>query len=374
MIKKVVIAAGGTGGHIYPGVALAQCLLERSVDVCWIGSGSALEKRILKPYAWTYRHVQAKPLRGARWRQKMILPWFLGCGIARSMWYLWVEKPQYVLTTGGYVSVTCALAAWLMRIPVFMCEQNARPGMANRLISRFSRGIFTAYPDVFPVSLGKNVLQTGNPLRKSLLQASVDAGQCAGRSVKRLMVLGGSQGASILNDKVPGLFSGLQDKSGVEVLHVAGKWGRIDWIEEAYQDAGVKAEVVTYLDDIAQHYKQADLVIARAGALTLSELVQFALPAILVPLPGSADNHQFYNAWWHKHLGVCELIEQSVLDQPDVLLNTLQSMLRHDRGLARMRQAAMRLRTPHAATAILDSCQRLVQKGKSVASSRQEAL
>lgn len=372
MIKKVVIAAGGTGGHIYPGVALAQCLQEKSVDVCWVGSGSDLEKRILAPLGFAYRQVRAKPLRGTGRLQKLVLPWFLFCGLVRSMFYLWCERPQYVLTTGGYVSVTCAVAAWLMRIPVFMCEQNARPGIANRLIARFACGVFTAYPDVFPNLGRKKVLQTGNPLRQNLVEASAGVLKREKSDELRLMVLGGSQGAGALNDKVPLLLEGLSDKSGLEVIHVAGKWGRIDWIEQAYQDAGIKAEVVTYLDDIAAYYQRVDMVIARSGALTLSELMQFGLPAILVPLPGSADNHQFHNAWWHKHLGACELLEQSKLDEPGLLVNMLQVMLRHAQGLSRMQQAAIRLRTPHAASKIIDRCHRWVQKGESVAAAQQE--
>tara|TARA_B100001989_G_scaffold208118_1_gene156973 strand:+ start:400 stop:1482 length:1083 start_codon:yes stop_codon:yes gene_type:complete len=357
--QTVFIAAGGTGGHMYPAVALAHQLTEQKKKVVWIGSGSKLEQKVLAPYAWTYKVVRAKPYRGTGIKAKLLLPFHLLLGVATAWRLLRRHKPIYLITTGGYVSVASTIAACLAGVPVFLCEQNARPGLANRYLSRYVRAIFTAYPKVFSETIKQQYLQMGNPLRRQMIEHSMLERSQANQKL-RLLILGGSQGAAVFNEQVPKLLSQLRDKDRIAITHIAGPSADKQAITDAYSTSGYVATVHNYVQDMASLYLESDLVLARSGALTLAELMQFSLPALLVPLPNSADNHQYYNALYHHRLGACRLIEQPQLLQPFYLANTLQAFISDSSLSQRMRKAAKSLQKPAAAESIIAHCDALI--------------
>ena len=359
--NTVFIAGGGTGGHIYPGIAIAQSLSHQQLSVVWMGSGSALEKRLLQPYGWAYHPVYAKPFRGTTVWQKLCLPSYVLLGICLALYQCLRYRPKYVITMGGYVSVVTAIAAFLLCVPVFVCEQNAKPGLANRVLCFFASQIFTAYPGVFQGRAAKKTRRLGNPLRENLLAKSVAHRIVPQHACFRILVMGGSQGATVFNQRLPDLLGDMQDKSAVQVTHIAGAGHDLSAITALYQKHGIAAQVTAYVDDISQCYLSTDVVIARAGALTLSEIVQFQLPALLVPLPGSADNHQFYNAWYHQQCGACWMLEQSQLLTGHHLVNMLHALRCDPQLLQRMSAAAARLQTPQAGLQIVQHCQAFIQ-------------
>lgn len=359
MVKQgIMIAAGGTGGHIYPAVALAQALEARARKVQWVGSGADLEKRLLSPYSWPVIEIAAKPYRQSGWLGKCQLPFVLSLGVIKAIWVMLKNRPAYVITTGGYVSVATALAAKILCIKVYICEQNARPGLANRLLCHMAEKVFTAYPNVFPQIKQNKIRMTGNPLREQVIKASVDVEPARYKKNETLIILimGGSQGANILNVKIPTLLANIQEKHKVKVIHQAGAQANIQDIEKAYAIHGIQAEVLAYLDPITKYYQQSHLVIARSGALTITELIQFQLPAILVPLPNSADNHQFYNALYHQQLGSAWLLPQDRLVRPGYLANMINTLRSSPAHMEKMQQVCQQIRQEATAKKIIDHC------------------
>lgn len=353
--KNVVIAAGGTGGHIYPGIALAEKLTEKDYKIIWLGSGSKLEKDILAPYGWHYHSVQAKPYRGTGIWKKIILPAYLLKSFIFSLGYLLRYRPAYLITTGGYVAITSAIAAYCLRIPVHLCEQNAKPGLANRCLAILAKRIFTAYPHVFNSRYVGKVFQIGNPLRQTLITRSQEQKTTIVGNSLRLLVLGGSQGARVFNEHIPRLLQDVQNKELISITHIAGKQGNLKHIQAMYAKNKIQANVKEFIEDISSCYMNVDFVIARAGALTLSELMQFKLPAILVPLPSSADNHQFYNALHHHQRGACWLVDQDKLLQDNYLANLINILLHSDKTITQMKAAADRMQIANVAEKIIET-------------------
>ena len=356
--QHIVIAAGGTGGHIYPAVALAQALEKQARKVQWVGSGSPLEKRLLSPYSWPLKVIKAKPYRQAGLLAKCQLPFILAMGITKAFWTMLIKRPAFVITTGGYVSVATAIAAKLLGIKVYICEQNARPGLANRLLSQLARKVFTAYPDVFPQLAKKKIYMTGNPLREQVIDQSkqLKPNKYNETQTLTILIMGGSQGAKIFNDQLPTLLADIQDKHKIEVIHQAGAHADVEAIKNDYTAHEIEATVLSYLDPITKYYEQAHLVIARSGALTITELIQFELPAILVPLPNSADNHQFYNALYHQQLGTAWLLPQERLVRPGYLANMVNTLRSSPGQMAKMQQVCNRIRQDITAEKIINYC------------------
>lgn len=356
--QHIIIAAGGTGGHIYPAVALAQALEKQARKVQWVGSGAKLEKRLLSPYAWPVTEIAAKPYRQAGWLGKCQLAFVLAFGVAKAAWIMIKKRPAYVITTGGYVSVATALAAKVLGIKVYICEQNARPGLANRLLCHLATKVFTAYPNVFPQLKEKKIHMTGNPLREQVIKASdeVEPTRSQKDEALTILIMGGSQGANIFNEKIPTLLADIEDKQRIRIIHQAGAQANIQEIEKAYLAHGIQADVLPYLDPITTYYQRSHLVIARSGALTITELIQFKLPAILVPLPNSADNHQFYNALYHQQLGSAWLLPQDRLIRPGYLANMINTLHSSPAHIEKMQHVCQQIRQQSTADKIIDHC------------------
>jgi len=366
---RAIIAAGGTGGHIYPGVALAQELKERGYECLWIGSGSKLEKAILDSEPIQYKKILAKPFRGSSLFSKFLLPFHLIVALSQALWLIGMYKPDYVITTGGYVSVTTAFAAKICQHKVFMCEQNSRAGLTNRLVSRIANGLFTAYPGVFKTNRKRKIWQVGNPLRKNIIQRIENAkiNQQSSLNTINILVMGGSQGAQVFNEQLPRLLQNIENKHAINILHQAGDKANIDTIQEKYGTYGLKANVVKYIDDMALAYSNADFAIARSGALTLTELMSAGLPSILVPLPNSADNHQYYNALHHSRRGACWLLCQNDLVRDGYIENLVNTLTSCPDIRQKMRSSCEKLKTTDAAKSIITQCEVLSPRLKTSA-------
>jgi len=292
-MQCVLIAAGGTGGHIFPAIAVAEKLQEQGVRLHWVGSCRGLEERLVAPdFPITYLSMEA--LRGKRLRQRLLFP-FRFLRALKQVWSVVSEiKPDVVLVMGSFVSVPVGVVSWLRRIPLVVHEQNAKPGMANRLLMHFASTVLQAFPDTFSQSIG--AITVGNPLRSEfLVKLSTAATRTAIDSRLRILVLGGSQGAHAINSV---MIEWVEQYGGDQIISLWHQVGsaHFDVVKKQYDllNCGVKLEA--FIDDMAVAYQWADIVICRAGAMTVSEISAMAKPAIFIPFPAAVDDHQYYNA------------------------------------------------------------------------------
>lgn len=294
---RLVIAGGGTGGHVFPGIAVADALARsRRLTVLWIGTGRPVETDALKGRGWEHRILPVRPIAGTN--PLAMLRALVGLPIHMARAVLWLRSfsPHVALGVGGYVSGPVILAARLLGIPTAIHEQNAVPGLANRMAARAADLVFVSFPETGPHFSEKKVIHTGNPVRASILAARTGTGhQDAGRPFK-ILVLGGSQGAAALNRLAASAMENLW-RSGVslEVVHQTGTVNQEE-IEGMYRTSKVPARVIPFITDIHNYYAWADLVICRAGAGTIFEITALGKPAILIPYPHAAGGHQDANA------------------------------------------------------------------------------
>ncbi len=294
MTRTVLIVAGGTGGHVYPGLAVAGALSDAGVQTCWLGTRRGLEARVVPAAGYVFETIPIAGLRRAgvaRWLlAPLTLSVALGCAVAAIMRL----RPQVVLGMGGFVSGPGGLAAVLCRRPLVIHEQNAIAGLTNRLLSRIASRVLEAFPGTFPASRG--AIATGNPVRSDIAALAPPGDRLAVHEGARVLVFGGSRGARALNETVPAALAacGLGD---LRVRHQCGadqlEATRANYLAQGL-DAGV--EVTPYIEDMAAAYADADLVIARAGALTIAEIAAAGVASILVPYPYAVDDHQRVNA------------------------------------------------------------------------------
>ncbi|HET9048608.1 MAG TPA: undecaprenyldiphospho-muramoylpentapeptide beta-N-acetylglucosaminyltransferase [Chiayiivirga sp.] len=292
MKTPVAILAGGTGGHIFPGLAVAQALRGRGVDVLWIGARGRMETRLVPAHGFAFEAIDISALRGKGVLNLMLTP----LRVVRAVWQagtiLRRAKPRAVVSFGGFAAGPSGLAAWLLRLPLFVHEQNSRPGLTNRSLARLARRVLLGFPGAFPASRKTELV--GNPVRAEIAALPSPEQRLAGRDgAVRILILGGSQGARALNLGVPDALGRLQGL--FDVLHQCGK-DQVDATCAAYAQATVQARVEPFIEDMAHTYAWADLVVCRAGALTLAEVCAAGLASVLVPLPTAADDHQSFNA------------------------------------------------------------------------------
>ncbi len=327
--RPILIMAGGTGGHVYPALAVAECLRARGNTPLWLGTRHGLESRLIPPQGYTLLPIHACSVRGRSWAGKIAALFYSGAGLLQTLWLLLRYRPALTLGMGGYVCAAGGVAAWLLRIPLCIHEQNAIPGLTNRWLARLATVVMESFPGSFPAARHARV--TGNPVRAGL----------SGSRMKRadarlhLLVLGGSQGAQILNRILPPAIGALQGRLALEVHHQTGP-GMVEQTRARYTEFGVQAQLEEYIEDMEAAYRRADLAVCRAGATTLAELSVVGLAAILVPYPFAADDHQTANARFLCRRGRALLLPERVLDARR--LATLLFGLSHDRE--RLRQMA----------------------------------
>jgi UDP-N-acetylglucosamine--N-acetylmuramyl-(pentapeptide) pyrophosphoryl-undecaprenol N-acetylglucosamine transferase len=292
--RKVMIMAGGTGGHVFPALALAEALRQRSCEVVWLGTRRGIEARLVPAAGIPVEWVEVGGLRGKGAATLLAAPLRLARALWQSVMAIRRQRPRVVVGLGGFVTGPGGLAAWLLRCPLVIHEQNAVAGFTNRTLSRFADEVLEAFPGSFAAGVPARAI--GNPVRRGFFELSAPGERMATRSGPlRLLVVGGSQGAARLNATVPEALALLRDRQVFEVRHQAGERG-IDAARAAYGRAAVVAQVTPFIDDIAAAYGWADLVICRSGALTVSELAAAGVASVLVPFPAAVDDHQTRNA------------------------------------------------------------------------------
>jgi len=289
--KCALVMAGGTGGHIFPGLAVAEALREAGWRVHWLGAPNSMESQLVPPRGFTFEAVSFGGVRGKGLQTLLVLPLKLLRAFCQSWQVVRRVKPDVVLGLGGYITFPGGMMASLYGKPMVLHEQNSVAGMANKVLSQLADRVFTAFPDVF-----KQGLWVGNPLRQAFTEQAAPVERFAARTGPlRVLVVGGSLGAKVLNDTVPQALALMPLASRPVVVHQSGA-KQIDALRANYQAAGVQAELTPFIDDTATAFAQADLVICRAGASTVTELAAVGVAAVFVPFPFAVDDHQTTNA------------------------------------------------------------------------------
>jgi UDP-N-acetylglucosamine--N-acetylmuramyl-(pentapeptide) pyrophosphoryl-undecaprenol N-acetylglucosamine transferase len=357
---KVLIAAGGTGGHVYPGIAIAEEL--RAVDptarILFAGTERGLESKILPKLGWPLLLLKSHSIKDRRGILKLIAWLFVPAAVLRALAILIAERPMLLVSIGGYAAGPLALAAWIMRVPTVLVEPNAVPGMTNRLLARFARRVFIAFEEASSHFAAGKVLLTGVPIRRQVLETMRLEGD-ADRTT--IFIFGGSQGARRLNRAMVEALPLLADLAPrLRVLHQTGEADKSDEIARAYAQAGVGAQVFPFSDRIWECYSGADLVIARSGAGTVAEVAALGIPAILVPYPFAADDHQRANALaLAASGGAIVLLDAECTGER--LAAELRKLLSEPQRLREMAACAARAGHPDAAARIAEESLKLVK-------------
>lgn len=350
MNKKVLIMAGGTGGHIFPALAVAQGLIARGVEVAWLGRAEGMEADIVTKAGLPLFTIHVGGLRGHGWRRLVLAPWQLLCAVKQARQHMQHWQPDLVFGFGGYVSGPGGVAAFLRRIPLFIQEQNAVPGYTNRILAKMAKKVFAAFPGAFKDSARLKI--SGNPLRQSLLQLSDPKARLGTRQGPvHILVMGGSQGAKALNEAVPEALKKALNESTVRVQHQSGPH-HYDAVVAAYANMN-GVEVMPFIDDMAAAYNWADLVIARAGAATVSELAAIGLASVLIPYPHAVDDHQTKNAAYLEKNGATRVIAEKEIAQLEALLTP--AFLQRE-NLLNMAVAAYSVGRREATQIIIEEC------------------
>jgi len=314
--------AGGTGGHIFPGLAVAEALRQAGWIVHWLGAPASMESQLVPARGFAFEAVQFSGIRGKGRAAWLKAPWRLARAAWQSLGVLRRVRPQVVIGLGGYISVPAGLVSRLLGLPVLLHEQNAIAGLANRWLARTTPHVFTAFPQVLP-----GAQWVGNPLRAAFLRQATPQARFAGRTGPlRLLVLGGSLGARALNEAVPQALALMPSAARPLVRHQGGQ-RQFDELRAHYQQAGVQAELTPFIDDTAGALAEADVVICRAGASTVTEIAAVGAAAVLVPFPFAVDDHQRANAQFLVQAGAAWLLPQTEL-QAQGLADLLQSLNR----------------------------------------------
>ncbi|HSN00053.1 MAG TPA: undecaprenyldiphospho-muramoylpentapeptide beta-N-acetylglucosaminyltransferase [Rudaea sp.] len=345
----VLIMAGGTGGHIFPGIAVADELARRRVPVVWLGGRTGLETRLVPQHGIALETLNISGVRGKSIGTMLRMPFKLAGAVLAARKLIRKHAPRSALALGGYAAAPGGIAARMMKIPLIVHEQNRVPGKTNRLLAKKATRVLSGFDGVFP-----NAEWVGNPVRESIAGIAAPEQRYAARSgALKLLVLGGSQGAQSLNAALPEVLRRRGTRLAVEVRHQCGE-AHFDKARNAYLSAGIDAEVVPFEKDMAGAYAWADLVICRAGALTLAELAAAGAPSILVPYPHAVDDHQTRNAEAMVTAGGALLVAEGA-DFAGRLGRAFESI--GDRvHLLAMAKAARMLAKPHAAARIAEVC------------------
>lgn len=347
----VLVMAGGTGGHVFPALAIAKALQERSASVQWLGTEGGIEARVVRESGIELHCLSVQGLRGKGLLTRVQSFFKAIASVLVAIQLIRRLKPVCVIGLGGYVAGPGGIAAWLMRKPLIIHEQNAVAGTTNRLLARFANSVLTGYP----ISLGGVRSRfIGNPVRASisaLPSPDVRFAQRAGRL--QLLVLGGSQGAMAINQVVVDALKGLSPQQ-VSVWHQTGS-AHFEAVSSEYRAAGLDVRVEAFINDMAAAYGWADVVLCRAGALTVAEVSAAGVGAWLVPLPHAIDDHQRENARWLATQGAGEIIEQASLTAA-LLQKKIQAAVSQRDSLTSMALAARRLARPDAAAVAAEAC------------------
>jgi UDP-N-acetylglucosamine--N-acetylmuramyl-(pentapeptide) pyrophosphoryl-undecaprenol N-acetylglucosamine transferase len=349
-----MIMAGGTGGHIYPALSVADYLHGQGWQIVWLGSRAGMEARIVPPKGYAMAWIRFSGLRGKGFVRALLLPFNLLIACMQSARAIFTHRPDVVLGMGGYVAFPGALMAALMQRPLVIHEQNSVAGLTNRMLARLADRVLTAFPKSFKNN--KLAQWVGNPTRADISAISAPDTRYVERGGKlQVMVLGGSLGAAVLNDTLPKALALIPEARRPQVTHQSGA-AHIEGLRAAYAAVGVQVETLPFIDDMAARYAAADLVICRAGASTVTELAAVGVASILVPLPWAVDDHQTLNARFLAERGAAVLIPQTEFT-PQKVAQLLLSFTRDK--LLEMARAARAAAKPDAARVVGEICREL---------------
>lgn len=330
MIRNVLIMAGGTGGHIFPALAVADVLRDKGVNIQWLGTAKGMESRLVPEHAYEINFIDIGGLRGKGIKTLLLLPFKLTKAIVQTFKVYQQVKPDVVLGMGGFVTGPGGLVAWLLRKPLVLHEQNAIAGLTNKILYRLSKKVFAAFPGAFAENYNQQKLSViGNPVRKEIVEIKAPQQRYqedwfqAEQTALNILVVGGSLGAAALNKTVPEALSLLKEGqlekgfTAINVRHQCGE-NNLSATTENYNDlkgTNIDVEVMAFIADMAANYAWADLIICRAGALTISEIAAAGVASLLVPFPYAVDDHQTANAHYLSDEGAAFLIQQDELSK-----------------------------------------------------------
>lgn len=353
--NKVIILAGGTGGHVMPALAVAKALVDQGIAVHWIGTRSGMEAKLVKAAGFPLSFIDIQGLRGKKFSAWLLAPWRITKALWQSYRILKKERPQALLSMGGYVAGPGALAGLLLGKPLIIHEQNAIPGTTNRFLARFAQQIMVAFPEVFSQYTAK-VIYAGNPIRADLLHIPSPEVRLAPRADEpiRVLVLGGSQGAMRLNEVVPQAMALLDPTIRPSIIHQCGQ-DKIAQTEAVYAQSDIPVQIVSFIDDMAKAYSEVDVIIARSGALTVAEIAAVGVAAIFIPFPFATDDHQTANAQFLSDHGAAILLPQTDLT-PQILAQHLQNFIQNPKQRLAMAMASRALGKPTATSVVAQRC------------------
>lgn len=351
----ILLMAGGTGGHIFPAQALAVQLAKRGWQIHWLGTADRMEARLVPEFGWSFHSISVQGLRGKGWQKLLQAPGMLLMSVWQARHVVRQVKPDVVVGFGGYASGPGGVAAWLQRIPLLIHEQNAVAGTTNRWLARLAKQVLIAFPQAFTGHAKRQLV--GNPVRHDVIDAAKEH-RMDDHAELRILVVGGSLGAQVFNEQLPAQFAELAKKAELSVRHQTGR-AMVDMVQRQYQqfdDVQLTADVSAFIDDMAAAYGWADVVICRAGALTVSEVACAGVAAVFVPLPHAIDDHQTANANWLVQQGGALLMKQTDLEQGQ-LIALVRPWLQDKIALQQLAQQARLSAIDDAASQLAQRCE-----------------
>jgi len=356
MSRSILIMAGGTGGHIFPALAVADRLREQGWQVTWLGAPDSMEAELVPKQGYEMALVRFSGLRGKGWLRRLLLPWNLLIALWQSAVAIFLHRPDVVLGMGGYITFPGGMMAAFLRRPLVIHEQNSVAGLSNKVLARVASRVMSGFPDVLP-----KAIWCGNPVRSSIAALPEPQQRYAARSGKlNVLVVGGSLGAQAINQAVPQALALMSEELRPNVVHQTGRQHHAA-VVQMYQQAGVKADIRAFIDDMAESYAAADLVICRSGALTVAELAAAGVASLLIPFPFAVDDHQTHNARFLSERGAAVVLPQTALTA-EKLAQWLGEQRREK--LLAMAQQARGLARADAAAAVAALCTEIVETGE----------
>ncbi len=353
MSRTILIMAGGTGGHIYPGLAVADALKTQGWNVVWLGAPNSMEAELVPKHGYPVAWVNFTGVRGKGLGRLLTLPFTLLRALGQSADAIFRHRPDVVLGMGGYITMPGGLMAAILRRPLVIHEQNSIAGMSNKALATFSKRVLSGFPGVL-----RRAEWCGNPVRADIAALPEPQVRYAARSGKlNVLVVGGSLGAQALNEALPQALALMPEQERPNVLHQSGK-KNFEVVQQRYKQAGVDADIRPFLDDMANQYAKADVLICRAGALTIAELAAAGVASVLVPLPLAVDDHQTHNARFLSEHGAAILLPQKEMSA-ERLAGLLREMTREK--LSAMAQASRKLAKPDATQKVARVCAELAE-------------
>lgn len=348
MSRTILIMAGGTGGHIFPGLAVADVLRAQNWNIVWLGAPNSMEAELVPVHGYPVAWVSFSGVRGKGLLRWLTLPFTLARALGQSAVAIFKHRPDVVLGMGGYITLPGGLMAALLRRPLVIHEQNSIAGMSNRILAKLASRVLSGFPGAL-----KDAQWCGNPVRTEIATLPEPQERYAGRRGRlNVLAVGGSLGAQALNEALPGALAMMDEDVRPNVIHQTGK-KHFEAVRQLYAQAGVQADVRAFLDDMAHQYAQADVVLCRAGALTIAELAAAGVASVLVPFPFAVDDHQTHNARFLSGRAAAVLLPQSELSAKR-LAQLLRELGREQ--LLAMAQAARGLAKPDAAREVARVC------------------